>query len=134
MCSRWIRGTLGLSAFLTILSDPRVQNIPLILETPTFEAVEVWECEINVLNMLSEAGTGSGSSVEEEEGDARREMLKEMVDDIRSVIREYRDHREKVGKKGTSKLKAPSRKHKDINDEEEDEATDSGDAHSCTEH
>jgi AP endonuclease-1 len=132
------RGTLKLSAFLTILSDPRVQNIPLILETPTFEAVEVWECEIKVLNALSEVGAGSAASVEGEGRTEREEMLKDMVGDIRSVIREYRDHKEKVGKKSissrsTSKSKVNASKRKTTDVEEEDEAS-SDDAQSCAEH
>lgn len=130
------RGTLKLSTFLTILSDPRVQNIPLILETPTFEAVEVWECEIKVLNMLSEVGVGSGACVREDGGTRGEEMLKEMVSDIRGVIQEYRDHKEKVGKKstsGTSKSKARPRKRKTTDDEAEDETAGSDIAQSCTE-
>lgn len=115
-----------------------MQHIPLILETPTFEAVEVWECEIKVLNMLSEVGADSGSDVEE--GDtSREEMLEDMVDDIRSVIREYRDHKEKAGKKktsgsSTSKSKARARKQKATDNEEGNEATDSDDTQSCAEH
>lgn len=117
-------GTLGLSAFLTILSDPRVQNIPLILETPTFEAVEVWECEIKLLNALSEIGAGSGAKGERDTG--REEMLKEMLDDLRSVIREYRDPKDKVSKRSKSgdNSKAGA--------EEEDDET--GSDESCTEH
>ncbi|KAF8125960.1 xylose isomerase-like protein [Boletus edulis] len=132
-------GTLKLPAFLTILSDPRVQNIPLILETPTFEAMEVWECEIKVLNALSEVGATSGASGEEENLAEREDILNDMVGDIRSVIREYRDHKEKVGKKSTSgrntsKSKARTRKRDATDVEEEDEANSSDDARSCTEH
>ncbi|KAF9242073.1 xylose isomerase-like protein, partial [Melanogaster broomeanus] len=50
-------GTLTLSTFSTLLTDPRIQNMPLILETPTFEAEEVWEVEIGMLNRLAEAET-----------------------------------------------------------------------------
>ncbi|KAH0826901.1 xylose isomerase-like protein [Lanmaoa asiatica] len=132
-------GTLKLSAFLTILSDPRVQNIPLILETPTFEAMEVWECEIKVLNMLSEVGAGSGACVEEERHTRKEEILREMVGDIQSVIRKYRDHKEKVGEKitsgrSTSPNESKAKKKKTTDDEEEVEATSSDDAESSTEH
>ncbi|KAG6371883.1 xylose isomerase-like protein [Boletus reticuloceps] len=132
-------GTLKLPAFLTILSDPRVQNIPLILETPTFEAMEVWECEIKVLNALSEVGATSGASGEEENLAEREDILNDKLGDIRSVIREYRDHKEKVGKKSTSgrntsKSKARTRKRDATDVEEEDEANSSDDAQSCTEH
>ena len=88
---------------------------------------------------LSEVGAGSAASVEGEENTEREEMLKDMVDDIRSVIREYRDHKEKVGKKSVSggsapNSKAKSRKRKTTGVEEEDEATSSDDAQSCTGH
>ncbi|KAG8217947.1 xylose isomerase-like protein [Butyriboletus roseoflavus] len=113
-------GTLKLSAFLTILSDPRVHDIPLILETPTFEAVEVWECEINVLNMLSKVGAGSGASVGEEGDRGREEMLEEMVGGIRNVIQERNG---KKSTSGISKPKGKSRKREITDDEEEDECT-----------
>ncbi|KAK0496649.1 xylose isomerase-like protein [Armillaria luteobubalina] len=43
-------GYIGLESFLHILTDPRVQGIPLILETPE---PETWATEIEVLNELS---------------------------------------------------------------------------------
>ena len=129
------RGTLKLSAFLPILSDPRVQDIPLILETPSFEAVEVWECEIKVLNALSEVGAGSGADVGEEGDAERQQVLKDMVGDIRSVVQEYCHHKEKVGKKGAlgrgnSKTRVNTRRRKTTDAEEEDEASGSDDARS----
>ncbi|KAG0701686.1 hypothetical protein DFH29DRAFT_546517 [Suillus ampliporus] len=47
-------GQLGISVFRHIVSDSRTQNIPLILETLTFEATEVWTKEISTLNCLPE--------------------------------------------------------------------------------
>ena len=35
------------------MTDPRLQNIPLILETPSFEDPKVWQKEVDVLNRLS---------------------------------------------------------------------------------
>lgn len=35
------------------MSDPRMQDIPFILETPTFEATDIWTREIAALNCLS---------------------------------------------------------------------------------
>ena len=92
-----------------------------------------------MLNALSEVGAGSAASVEGEGNTEKEEMLKDMVGDIRSVIREYRDHKEKVGKKSVSggsapNSKAKSRKRKTTGVEEEDEATSSDDAQSCTGH
>ncbi|KAG2135187.1 xylose isomerase-like protein [Suillus bovinus] len=46
-------GHIGISTFRYIVSDPRTQDIPLILETPTFEATEIWTKEISALNRLS---------------------------------------------------------------------------------
>ncbi|KAG1839181.1 xylose isomerase-like protein [Suillus tomentosus] len=46
-------GHLGISTFRHIVSDPRTQDIPLILETPTFEATDIWTKEISALNRLS---------------------------------------------------------------------------------
>ncbi|PBK60224.1 AP endonuclease, partial [Armillaria solidipes] len=43
-------GYIGLAPFRHILTDPRVQGIPLILETPE---PETWATEIEVLNELS---------------------------------------------------------------------------------
>lgn len=44
------RGYISLGPFHHILTDPRVQGIPLILETPE---PETWATEIEVLNELS---------------------------------------------------------------------------------
>ncbi|TEB21887.1 AP endonuclease [Coprinellus micaceus] len=55
-------GTLGLPAFRAILTDPRTRDIPLILETPSFERPrEVWGVEVGVLNALSVLGPASST-------------------------------------------------------------------------
>jgi len=46
-------GHIGLPAFRHIVSDSRLQNIPLVLETPSFESTEIWTQEVDVLNQLS---------------------------------------------------------------------------------
>lgn len=47
-------GQLGLQAFYHILNDPRVQHIPLIMETQNFDyPQEVWTKEIETLNALT---------------------------------------------------------------------------------
>ncbi|KAF8176776.1 xylose isomerase-like protein, partial [Pholiota molesta] len=47
-------GHLGLEAFRHVLSDPRTQGLPLILETPSFEQPrEVWGKEIEILQRIS---------------------------------------------------------------------------------
>ncbi|GLB34475.1 putative AP endonuclease family 2 [Lyophyllum shimeji] len=85
-------GEIGIHAFHHILNDPRVQNIPLILETPAFEAPLVtWTKEIETLNRLSGLSLGP---------------------DVTMQCAEI------VGKR---KTKAPSRKRK-ARDDDEDES------------
>ncbi|KAK2459507.1 hypothetical protein APHAL10511_008491 [Amanita phalloides] len=71
-------GFLGIRTFAHILSDPRVQGIPLILETPTFEKPEeVWGKEIQVLNSLAGIETDGQQSLQEQElADSVREVIK----------------------------------------------------------
>jgi len=90
------RGHLGLRAFHHILTDPRVQHIPLVLETPSFELPEtVWMTEIEVLNRLSGIELeGEG----EEEG-----VLQEMIEHVRSTVQDAEKTSGKKGKKGTTK-------------------------------
>ncbi|KAJ7071781.1 xylose isomerase-like protein [Mycena belliarum] len=56
-------GHIGIGGFHHILNDVRFQDIPLILETPSFEQPEVWAAEIGVLNGLSGADAGGIGSV-----------------------------------------------------------------------
>lgn len=49
------RGHIGIQGFHYILNDTRFQDIPLILETPSFEKPEVWATEIAALDGLSGA-------------------------------------------------------------------------------
>jgi AP endonuclease-1 len=73
---RFSRGKFAISTFCHILTDPRTQNIPLILETPSFEANEIWEKEIDVLNRIA---TASGSGLD----------LDGLAADIKSVVGRY---------------------------------------------
>ncbi|KAG6892920.1 hypothetical protein C0992_011881, partial [Termitomyces sp. T32_za158] len=67
-------GHIGIVGFHHILNDSRVQHIPLILETPSFEQPgEVWAKEIEALNRLS------GLTLEEE-------TIEEVVDPIRAAV------------------------------------------------
>ncbi|KAJ4493879.1 xylose isomerase-like protein [Lentinula edodes] len=54
-------GHLSIRTFAHILADPRMQDIPLILETPSHEESsknwDVWAKEIEVLNLLSTSST-----------------------------------------------------------------------------
>lgn len=80
------RGEIGMAAFRFVVQDPRLANIPLILETPTFEETEVWRREMEILYELQEVdGT-------EEEVEAK---LKEMTESWREELKAMR---EKSGK------------------------------------
>lgn len=76
-----LRGFLGIRTFAHILSDPRVQDIPLILETQSFEKPrEVWGKEIQVLQRLAGIETGIHSNL----SDTKE---KELTDSVREVIK-----------------------------------------------
>ena len=110
-------GHLGLRAFHHILSDPRVQRIPLVLETPSFELPEtVWKTEIDMLNQLSE--------LELEEGQGE-ELLQEMVVGVKRVVK---DAEMASGKKGKETKRAGAKKgkgaRKRVGSEDEDEGSD----------
>ncbi|KAF8634514.1 hypothetical protein AX15_000846 [Amanita polypyramis BW_CC] len=87
-------GFLGIGAFAHVLSDPRVQGMPLILETQSFEKPrDVWGKEIQVLHQLA------GIEKDNQYGLTETEE-KEMTDSVREVV-------EKVGgskKSRTSKV------------------------------
>ncbi|KAJ7932783.1 AP endonuclease [Mycena leptocephala] len=103
-------GHIGIQGFHHILNDSRFQNIPLILETPSFEKPEVWATEITALNGLSGANTDELDSV---------------VDGVREVVRKAEGN----AKKGAKPKKAPkkaiaSKKGKKQEDSESDRDSD----------
>ena len=127
-------GHLGIAAFQHILNDPRVQNIPLILETPSFEQpAEVWGKEIEVLMKLS----GSSGNLEEGHGplkkleevgsaadeDASRRALEAMIRaSVKLAEGESGAGRSKKVVKAKGKAKGDGRKRKKgVDSEEEDE-------------
>lgn len=82
-------GYLGLSAFRNLMNDERIQNIPLILETPSFEAPkEVWAKEIAILQQLSATVTNSAENQDVLRsiiGDARDDEM--LVDVIKNAVK-----------------------------------------------
>ncbi|KAG6877383.1 hypothetical protein C0993_007903 [Termitomyces sp. T159_Od127] len=67
-------GHIGIAGFHHILNDPRVQHIPLVLETPSFELPkEIWAKEIEALNRLSGVTLG-------------HETTEEVVEPIRAAV------------------------------------------------
>jgi AP endonuclease-1 len=67
---------LGLPVFHHILTDKRVQNLPLILETPSFEKPEVWATELEVLNRLSNLAVVESASDNDEMVNVIKETVK----------------------------------------------------------
>ncbi|KAL0946362.1 hypothetical protein HGRIS_012595 [Hohenbuehelia grisea] len=104
-------GHIGLAAFHHILTDPRVQNIPLILETPTSEDPSVWAAEIKVLNQLSALAVPDAP-------DNSNVAYTELLGSIRSVSKIAEA---KTGKSKTPKAKkVPQRKKRKNKEEDED--------------
>ncbi|KAJ7612086.1 xylose isomerase-like protein [Roridomyces roridus] len=101
-------GHIGLTAFHHILNDVRMQGIPLILETPSFEQPEVWATEIAVLDGLS------GFDLQSEEG------LDGLVERVKAVVKRA----EGGGKKGKKGKKAPAKKGKKKEEQEDEEDED----------
>ncbi|KAG1725718.1 xylose isomerase-like protein [Suillus paluster] len=87
-----------------LVSDSRIQDLPLILETPTFEATEIWMKEISALNCLSKLVDDSEVS----------EAELSLVNDITSLVRSRATN--KVGKASKSKTRARKR---DVVEEQE---------------
>jgi AP endonuclease-1 len=111
------------------LTDPRTQNIPLILETPSFEKPkEVWSVEISVLNRLSE-GAGGVEAVKQPGVEVKAPSSEYEVDSEK-LVEEIREAVKSVSKATTAKPKvakraATSRKRKlarDDGDEDEDQS------------
>ncbi|KAH8099663.1 AP endonuclease [Cristinia sonorae] len=107
-------GELSLKAFLHILTDPRTQSIPLILETPAFDGpgsalaqgMEIWAKEVEVLKRMS---ARAGSEVEDED-----EVLEDWAGEIKEVVLELR------GKKDAKDAKRKSKQSKKESSDEED--------------
>ncbi|KZV84156.1 AP endonuclease [Exidia glandulosa HHB12029] len=61
------RGKLGLKTFEHIVRDPRTQNLPLVLETPCDDEVDlgsVWRVEVGVLHELAADGRTQKTEVD----------------------------------------------------------------------
>ncbi|KII89165.1 hypothetical protein PLICRDRAFT_139470 [Plicaturopsis crispa FD-325 SS-3] len=94
-------GHLGISAFHHILMDPRMQNLPLILETPGFDTTDVAKKEIEVSNRLSQTSAVDGHD--------------QWVEEIREAVKMAGGGQKKPAKKSR---KATSRKADDQAEEE----------------
>jgi AP endonuclease 1 len=110
------RGHLSILAFHHILTDPRTQDLPLILETPSFEVEEVWRKEVEVLNRISVQPEQEGEGREGEEG--ARETLKSLEGELRDVVKAAGGSSKTAAKAGSAKKTAKKRKGKDESEDE----------------
>ncbi|EGN95779.1 hypothetical protein SERLA73DRAFT_162523 [Serpula lacrymans var. lacrymans S7.3] len=99
-------GHLGLRAFHHIVTDPRLQNIPLVLETPSFETTEIWTKEIEVLNRLSDL-----------HGQDESALLEGLSDEIKKVVQSKSNSKPPKKSGGGARKK----RHNAKDSEEEDE-------------
>lgn len=111
------RGSLGLTSFRHILSDDRTKNMPLILETPGFDLVQVWSKEIEVLNTVC-AHDQAGEDVDEEN------LVQQVRDAIKSVEKAGWSAKGKVKKDKPTTSKRKRKKADDESDEDEDDEDD----------
>ncbi|EPQ57706.1 AP endonuclease [Gloeophyllum trabeum ATCC 11539] len=101
-------GFLGLRTFHHILTDPRTRGLPLVMETPQYDDVAVWQKELEVLNRLSTLPHPD------------EEVLAGWTEEIRAVVKEASVAMER--KKEATKVKMAARKRKAQDDVEVKEA------------
>ncbi|KAJ9121533.1 hypothetical protein QFC22_002151 [Naganishia vaughanmartiniae] len=101
-------GEIGLECFRLIVQDPRLAQIPLILETPTFEETSVWRREIEILYEL-QAVDGTPDEI--------ATKLEEVTNAWRIELAEMR----RISGKGPKEKKVPVKKGKKGKQAEEDD-------------
>jgi hypothetical protein len=89
-----------------------VQNIPLVLETPSFEKPEVWGKEVDVLNRLS-------STYENEEKLESEAMIEEITNVVKEASGGSSAKPQKKGK-AASKKATKKRSKKDTETDEDE--------------
>lgn len=87
-------GELGLGTFSYIVHDERMKDLPLILETPTFEEPEIWAHEISLLNKVSAQDPDAPV-------DDLLQGLKDVIKKLQSSSRRAKKIPAKKRKKGT---------------------------------
>lgn len=91
-------GELRLTSFAHILTDSRMQNIPLVLETPMHDAHEVWRTEIAALNRLCSASSSGADTRIGPSGIDGSITVGEA--EVRSMVAKYGKGKEKGNSKG----------------------------------
>ncbi|TFK17915.1 AP endonuclease [Coprinopsis marcescibilis] len=117
-------GTLKLEAFSHILSDPRVHDVPLILETPSFEKPrEVWGTEIQVLNSLSPPQPSEGPSdqqLDSKTGTDNGRSMEELAERVRNAVKGVSAGGKGKASKKTGAVKGTKRKRAKKGEDEDD--------------
>ncbi|KAI6139529.1 xylose isomerase-like protein [Pisolithus tinctorius] len=125
-------GPLSLT-FRTALTDPRMRDLPLILETPTYGTDMgpdgVWAAEISVLYRMAEvqAGTTVATTVDRVNGVVDREgdedVMKTLTEEVRAAVTAAKQTGSSQAKgkgKRTRATKGRGKKARDIEPSEED--------------
>jgi len=115
-----------LHAFGHIVRDVRVQDIPLVLETPTGENEEIWARELDVLHTLS-------TSILNDDVPPAVETTDRLLDNIRVLVKEKKPAKSSAGKKKatTSNGKGKGKNKKEmVSDDDRDDGNDDDGEHS----
>lgn len=129
-------GPLSLT-FRAVLTDPRMRDLPLILETPSYgseiDSDGVWAAEIRVLYRMAEIGAGvaqttvettpneQATGVMDQSGD--EDMVKALTEEVRAVVAAAKQKgggQAKGGGKRARLAKGRGEKVRDIESGEED--------------
>lgn len=118
-------GFLGLRAFHSIMNHEAFQGMPMVLETPidrkgpdgkSVEDKQVWADEIKLLERLV------GMDAESDEFATLEEELQARGTEERNKIQDQVDRKaEKDSKKGTRGKKAPAKKKKKVDSDDDSE-------------
>ncbi len=143
---------MGLRTFAYILSDPRTHDIPLILETPAYDApasgsagrdrlawegMGVWRTEVSVLNRLSGRFSSTAQAGDEEpaqkvEGDIEETEYEAWREEIHEAVKTASKARDAKGRKVDGpgqKAKKGKRRKGEEDDDMEDEEDSCGEDH-----
>jgi AP endonuclease 1 len=96
------------------LADNRLQNIPLVLETPSFESTEIWTKEVEVLNQLSIMGNT-------DEDQAAMAAMKTEIEDVVKRVGGGANTAAKSGRRQVGSSKSPPKRGRKKREEDDEE-------------
>lgn len=99
-------GEIGLEAFRLLMRDPRMKNIPMVLETPVEEA---WAKEISVLQHLADP------SIPDDELD-----LVKLTQEIKEEVEKHKKEEKKKETGAKAKVLAKGKRKRADSDDESD--------------